>query len=66
MTRFAILVFVYALKYVSIHLFLQDLYRKVGSYQWLKDSHGVCEEILAKLEKHIQKFNNLDKMCCQV
>ncbi|XP_039528500.1 tumor necrosis factor alpha-induced protein 2 [Pimephales promelas] len=49
----------------NMHKELKDLYRKVGSYQWLKDSHGVCEEILAKLEKHIQKFNNLDKMCCQ-
>ncbi|XP_051772486.1 tumor necrosis factor alpha-induced protein 2 [Ctenopharyngodon idella] len=44
---------------------LKDLYRKVGSNEWLKDSQGVCEELLAKLDRHIQKFNNLDKMCCQ-
>ncbi|KAK7139860.1 hypothetical protein R3I94_012483 [Phoxinus phoxinus] len=49
----------------NMHKELKDLYRKVGSYDWLKDSHGVCEELLAKLERHIQKFNNLDKMCCQ-
>uniref|UniRef100_A0A8C1VEA9 Tumor necrosis factor, alpha-induced protein 2b n=1 Tax=Cyprinus carpio TaxID=7962 RepID=A0A8C1VEA9_CYPCA len=44
---------------------LKDLYRKVGSSEWLKDSEVVCEELLAKLDRHIQKFNNLDKMCCQ-
>ncbi|CAM4727660.1 unnamed protein product [Leuciscus chuanchicus] len=49
----------------NMHKELKDLYRKVGSYEWLKDSHGVCEELLAKLDRHIQKFNNLDKMCCQ-
>ncbi|XP_016133559.1 tumor necrosis factor alpha-induced protein 2-like [Sinocyclocheilus grahami] len=44
---------------------LKDLYMKVGSSEWLKDSEGVCEELLTKLDRHIQKFNNLDKMCCQ-
>uniref|UniRef100_A0A8C2DGC6 Tumor necrosis factor, alpha-induced protein 2b n=1 Tax=Cyprinus carpio TaxID=7962 RepID=A0A8C2DGC6_CYPCA len=44
---------------------LKDLYRKVGSSEWLKDSEVVCEELLTKLDRHIQKFNNLDKMCCQ-
>ncbi|XP_050981287.1 tumor necrosis factor alpha-induced protein 2 [Labeo rohita] len=44
---------------------LKDLYRKVGSSEWLKNSDGVCEELLAKLDGHIQKFNNLDKTCCQ-
>lgn len=49
----------------NMHKDLKDLYRNVGSYKWLNDSHGVCEELLAKLDRHIQKFNNLDKMCCQ-
>ncbi|KAL1263309.1 hypothetical protein QQF64_006048 [Cirrhinus molitorella] len=44
---------------------LKDLYRKVGSSEWLKNSDGICEELLAKLDGHIQKFNNLDKICCQ-
>ncbi|XP_026134777.1 tumor necrosis factor alpha-induced protein 2-like [Carassius auratus] len=44
---------------------LKDLYRKVGSSEWLNDSEGVCEELLAELDRHIQKFNNLDKICCQ-
>ncbi len=47
-------------------VFLQDLYRKVGTSEWLKDSEGVCEELLVKLERHIEKFINWDKMCCQV
>ncbi|ROK15756.1 Tumor necrosis factor alpha-induced protein 2 [Anabarilius grahami] len=49
----------------NMHKELKELYRKVGSNEWLKDSQGVCEELLAKLERHIQKFNDLDKMCCQ-
>lgn len=49
----------------NMHRELKDLYRKVGSNEWLKNSEGVCEELLAKLDRHIQKFNNLDKMSCQ-
>ncbi|KAF4105542.1 tumor necrosis factor alpha-induced protein 2 [Onychostoma macrolepis] len=49
----------------NMHRELKDLYRKVGSSEWLKDSESVCEELLAKLDIHIQKFNNWDKMCCQ-
>uniref|UniRef100_A0A671MRN0 Tumor necrosis factor, alpha-induced protein 2b n=1 Tax=Sinocyclocheilus anshuiensis TaxID=1608454 RepID=A0A671MRN0_9TELE len=49
----------------NMHRELKDLYRKVGSSEWLKHSEGVCEELLAKLDRHIQKFINWDKMCCQ-
>ncbi|XP_052428446.1 tumor necrosis factor alpha-induced protein 2 [Carassius gibelio] len=49
----------------DMHKELKDLYRKVGSREWLKDGEGVCEELLAKLDRHIQKFINWDKMCCQ-
>lgn len=49
----------------NMHREMKDLYRKVGSNEWLKNSKGVCEELLAKLDSHIQKFNNLDKTCCQ-
>ncbi|XP_018972732.2 tumor necrosis factor alpha-induced protein 2 isoform X2 [Cyprinus carpio] len=49
----------------NMHRELKDLYRKVGSSEWLKNSEGVCEELLAKLDRHIQKFINWDKMCCQ-
>ncbi|XP_067277490.1 tumor necrosis factor alpha-induced protein 2 [Pseudorasbora parva] len=44
---------------------LKNIYRKVGTNEWLRDSHRVCEELLAKLDRHIQKFNKLDKMSCQ-
>ncbi|XP_056326863.1 tumor necrosis factor alpha-induced protein 2 [Danio aesculapii] len=49
----------------NMHREMKDLYKKVGSNEWLKNSEGVCEELLAKLGRHIQKFNNLDKTCCQ-
>ncbi|XP_065153338.1 tumor necrosis factor alpha-induced protein 2 [Paramisgurnus dabryanus] len=49
----------------NIHKDLKELYKKLGSSKWLKDSEGVCEELLARLDVHIQKFNHLEEKCCQ-
>ncbi|XP_052007444.1 tumor necrosis factor alpha-induced protein 2 [Xyrauchen texanus] len=48
-----------------VHKDLKELYRRLGSNNWLKDSEGICEELLAKFGRHIQKFHNLDRKSCQ-
>ncbi|KAA0717711.1 HBV XAg-transactivated protein 7 [Triplophysa tibetana] len=47
------------------HKDLKKLYKKVGSSKWLRDSEGICENLLAKVEDHIQKFKHLQERCCQ-
>ncbi|XP_056617243.1 tumor necrosis factor alpha-induced protein 2 isoform X2 [Triplophysa dalaica] len=47
------------------HKDLKELYKKLGSSKWLRDSEGICEELLAKVEEHIQKFKHLHDRCCQ-
>ncbi|KAI7806030.1 tumor necrosis factor alpha-induced protein 2 [Triplophysa rosa] len=49
----------------NFHKDLKELYKKLGSSKWLRDSEGICEELLAKVEVHLQKFKHLQERCCQ-
>ncbi|TRY68152.1 hypothetical protein DNTS_030031 [Danionella cerebrum] len=49
----------------QMHKDLKHLFKRVGSSEWLKNSEGVCQELLTKLDKYAQKFNCFDKMSHQ-